>query len=146
MGGFGHIASLSDPILPHCPNLNPSAPLVLTATSTSFELDAHSKWWELDNVVQHVLTARLGSSPQMLLPDEGADWMAHNIYKVLWLNFGSNRRLEGANLFLEFMGVCCQPHHICNYVSTWQNVVTKLCNCCFLVLGYVLALLFVKHL
>ena len=70
MGGFGHIASLSDPILPHCPNLNPSAPLVLTATSTSFELDAHSKWWELDNVVQYVLVARLGLSPQMLLPEE----------------------------------------------------------------------------
>src|SRR6266540_1896202 len=72
--------------------------------------------------------------------------MAHNIYEVLWLNFGSNRCLDGANLFLELMGVRCQPHHICDYVTTWQNVVTKLCNCRFLVPEYVLALLFVKHL
>jgi len=62
-GGFGHIASLSNPLLPHCLDLNPSAPLVLTPTSMPFELDAHSKWWELDNVVQHVLVARFRSSP-----------------------------------------------------------------------------------
>jgi len=44
LGGFGHIASLLDPILPHRPDLNPSAPPVLTAVSTPFELDMHSKW------------------------------------------------------------------------------------------------------
>jgi len=103
LGGFGHIASLSDPILPHRPDLNPSAPPVLTAVSTPFELDAHSKWWELDNVIQHILVARLGSSPQMLLPEEGADCMARDIYDVLWANFGANRRSEGMNLFLELL-------------------------------------------
>ena len=146
LGGFGHIASLSDPVLLHRPDLNSSAPPVLTATSTPFELDAHSKWWELDNVVQHVLVARLGSSPRMLLPEEGADRTARDIYEVLRLNFGSNRRSEGTNLFLELMGVRCQPHRVRDYVTTWQNAVTKLRNCCFLVPGYVLALLFVKHL
>ena len=146
LGGFGHIASLSDPVTPHRPDLNPSVPPVLTAVSTPFELDAHSKWWELDNVVQHVLVARLGSSPRMLLPEEGADRTARDIYDVLKANFGSNRRSEGTNLFLELMSVRCLPHRVRDYVTTWQNVVTKMRSCRFLVPGYVLALLFVKHL
>ena len=146
LGGFGHIASLSDPLLPHRPDLNPSAALVVTAVSIPFELDAHSKWWELDNVVQHVLVARLGSSPRILLPEEGPDRTARDIYDVLQANFGSNRRLEGTNLFLELMGVRCQPHRVRDYVTTWQNAVTRLRSCRFLIPGYVLALLFVKHL
>jgi len=146
LGGFGHIASLSNPILPHRPDLNPSAPPILTAVSTPFELDAHSKWWELDNVIQHVLVARLGSSPRMLLPEEGADHMARDIYDVLQANFGANRRSEGTNLFLELLSVRCQPHRVRDYVTTWQNAATKLRNCRFLIPGYVLALLFIKHL
>jgi len=82
----------------------------------------------------------------MLLPEEGPDWTACDIYDVLWANFGSNCRSEGMNLFLELMGVCCQSHHIHDYVMTWQNAVTKLRSCRFLIPGYVLALLFVKHL
>ena len=146
LGGFGHIASLLDPVTPHRPDLNPSAPPVLTGASTPFEVDAHSKWWEVDNVVQHVLVARLGSSPRMLLPEEGADRTAQDIYDVLKSNFGSNRRSEGTNLFLELLGVRCQPHRVRDYVMTWQNAVTKMRSCRFLVPGYVLALLFVKHL
>ena len=146
LGCFGHIASLLDPVTPHWPDLNPSVPPVLTAVSMPFELDAHSKWWELNNVVQHVLVARLGSSPRMLLPEKGADRTARNIYDVLKANFCSNRRSEGTNLFLELMSVCCLPHHVRDYITIWQKAVTKMRSCRFLVPGYVLALLFVKHL
>ena len=97
-------------------------------------------------MVQHVLVARLGPSPHMLLPEEGADRMACNIYEVLWANFGSNCWSESTNIFLKLLSIHCHPHCIRNYITTWQNVVTKMRNCHFMVPGYVLALLFVKHL
>ena len=82
----------------------------------------------------------------MLLPEEGADRTARDIYDVLRANFGANCRSEGTNLFLELLSVRCQPHRVRDYVTTWQNAATKLRNCRFLIPGYVLALLFVKHL
>jgi hypothetical protein len=146
MGGFGHIASLADPLLPHRPDLHPSQPPVVTSQSPQAELNACARWWELDNVVQHVLLARLGTSVRMILPEENEDRTARDIYQTLKSNYGANRRTEGTNVFLELLAVRCNPHRLRDYVSTWQNAVTKMRSCRFMVPGYVLSLLFVKNL
>jgi hypothetical protein len=115
---------MADPIIPTCPDLAPSIPPVVTPHSSAAELDVHTKWWELDNVVQYVLVAHLGSSPRMLLPEESAERTARDIYDTLKSNFGSNRRSEGTNIFLELLNVHCQPHQVRDYVMTCGTVVS----------------------
>jgi hypothetical protein len=146
LGGYGHIASLGDPILLHRPDLRPSVPPVITPQSTQIEVADCARWWDLDNVVQHVLLARLGSSVRMILPEESFERTARDIYETLKSNFGANRRSEGTNIFLELLSVRCSPNHLRDYVTAWQNGVTKMRSCRFMVPGYVLSLLFVKNL
>jgi len=146
LGGFGHITSLSDPIMPHRPDLSPSAAPLLTPQSTQAERDEYTHWWNLDNVIQHVLLARLGNNIRMILPEENSERSAREIYETLRTNFGTNRRSEGTNIFLDILSLRCNPHQIRDYVSSWQNAVTKMRSCRFIVPGYVLSLLFVKNL
>jgi hypothetical protein len=146
MEGFGHIASLADPLLPHRPDLHPSQPPTVTAHSSQAELAACARWWEVDNIVQHVLLARLGASVRMILPEENKERTARDIYQTLKSNYGTNRRTEGANIFLELLAIRCVPHRLWDYVSAWQNAVTKMRGCRFMVPGYILSLLFVKNL
>lgn len=144
--GFGHIASLADPIVPHRPDLNPTDAPVITGQSTQLEIDECTRWWDLDNVVQHVLLARLGPSVRMILPEESVERTARDIYQTLKSNYGANRRSEGTNIFLEVLAVRCNPSRLRDYVSAWQNAVTKMRSCRFMVPGYILSLLFVKNL
>ncbi len=146
LGWFGHITSMSDPVLPHRPDLSPSTAPLITPQSTQIERDEHTQWWNLDNIIQHVLLARLGSNVRMILPEENFERSARDIYEMLRTNFGSNRRSEGTNIFLDILSLHCNPHQIQDYVSAWQNAVTKMRNCHFIVPGYVLSLLFVKNL
>jgi len=137
---------MSDPILPHRPDLSPSAAPLLTPQSTQTERDEYTHWWNLDNVIQHVLLARLGNNVRMILPEENSERSAREIYETLRTNFGTNRRSEGTNIFLDILSLRCNPHRIRDYVSAWQNAVTKMRSCRFIIPGYVLSLLFVKNL
>ena len=73
LGGFGHVASLADPVPPDRPDMVPSFPPALTPTSSPEEHLACTRWWDLDNTIEHVLLARLGSSARMVLPEDGSD-------------------------------------------------------------------------
>ena len=117
LGGFGHITSMSDPILLHRPDLSPSAAPVITSLSTQIEHDEHTHWWNLDNVIQHVLLARLGNNVRMILPEENSERLAREIYETLRTNFGNNRRSEGTNIFLDILSLRCNPHRIRDYVT-----------------------------
>ena len=121
LGGFGHITSMSDPVLPHQPNLSPSAAPLITPQSTQIERDEHTQWWNLDNVIQHVLLARLGSNVWMILPEENSERSAQDIYETLRTNFGTNRRSEGTNIFLDILSLRCNPHQVRDYVSTFSS-------------------------
>jgi len=146
LGSFGHVASLADPVPPDRLDMVPSFPPALTPTSPPEERLACTRWWDLDNTIEHVLLARLGSSARMVLPEDGSDRTARLIYETLKANFGLNQCSEGTNIFLALLAARCHPHRICDYVMTWQNTVTKMRGCRFNLPRYVLALLFVKNL
>jgi len=77
---------------------------------------------------------------------KGLPLHARLVYETLKVHFGLNRCSEGTNIFLALLAVCCHPHRVRDYVTTWQNTVTKMRGCHFNLPGYVLALLFVKNL
>ena len=126
LGGFGHIASLTDPVPQDRPDMAPSFPPTLTATSSPNERMAGARWWDIDNTIEHVLLAHLGSSARMVLPEDGSDRTARLVYETLRAHFGLNRRSEGTNIFLALLAVRCHPHRIQDYVTTWQNAVNKM--------------------
>ena len=68
LGLLGHILDPSEPLDPSRPDRVPLPEPVLPASPTPAKLTAFTHWWDNDNVAQHVLIARIGSTPRGLLP------------------------------------------------------------------------------
>ena len=67
-GLLGHILDSNLPPDPSRPDRVPSVMPILALSPTPDELATLTRWWDDDNVVQHILTSRLGHVPRGLLP------------------------------------------------------------------------------
>ena len=67
-GLIGHILDPAAYVDPSRPDLIPTPSPILSMSASPQEIEASNHWWSDDNVVQHILFSRLGSTPCGLLP------------------------------------------------------------------------------
>jgi len=127
LGLLGHILDPSEPLDPSRPDRVPLPEPVLSASPTSAELTAFTRWWDNDNVAQHVLIARLGSTPRGLLPSSNiANRSARSIYSTLTHYYGLCSWSDGSELLNTLNTSICTPGRVQEYVSKWRTGISRL--------------------
>ena len=82
-GLIGHILDPSEPVDPNRPDCTPAIIPTLSVPPLPKDFIALNRWWDEDNVTQHILVSCLGSIPRGLLPSPNlATRMALSIYKM----------------------------------------------------------------
>jgi hypothetical protein len=89
-GLIGHILDPSEPVDLNRLDRTP-APIPSLPTPPSLQdILTLNRWWDEDNIAQHILVSRLGSIPRGLLPSPNlATRTALSIYKMLLLYYGT---------------------------------------------------------
>ena len=127
LGLLGHILDPSEPLDPSQPDCVPLPKPVLPASPTPAELTAFTCWWDNDNVAQHVLIARIGSTPRSLLPSSNiANRSARSIYSTLTHYYGLCSWSDGSELLNTLNTSICTPGCIQEYVSKWRTGISRL--------------------
>ena len=86
-GLIGHILDIPDFNRPDCVPL--SMP-ILPVSPLSDDLADFIRWWDADNIAQHVIASRLGPMPRALLPSTTVvTRTALSIYKMLVQYYGT---------------------------------------------------------
>jgi len=118
---------MSEPLDPSWPDRVPLPEPVLPALPTPAELTAFTRWWDNDNVAQHVLIARLGSTPRGLLPSSNiANRSARSIYSTLTHYYGLCSWSDGSKLLNTLNTLICTPGHVQEYISKWCMGISRL--------------------
>ena len=127
LGLLGHILGLSEPLDPSRPDRMPLPEPVLLASPTPAELTAFTRWWDDDNIAQHVLMARLGSTPRGLLPFSNiTNRSARSIYSTLTHYYGLCSWSDGSELLNTLNASICTPGRVQEYVSKWRTGISRL--------------------
>ena len=127
LGLLGHILDPSEPLDPSRPDRVPFPEPVLPASPTPAELAAFTRWWDDDNIAQHVLIARLGSTPRGLLPSSSiANRSARSIYSTLAHYYGLCSWSDGSELLNTLNASICTPGRVQEYVSKWRTGISRL--------------------
>ena len=117
----------SEPLDPSRPDRVPLPEPVLPASPTPAELTAFTHWWDNDNVAQHVLIARIGSTPRGLLPSSNiANRSARSIYSTLTHYYGLCSWSDGSELLNTLNTSICTPGRVQEYVSKWRTGISRL--------------------
>ena len=108
--------------------LDPSAPLpVLTMSSTPPEIEASNRWWAEDNIVQHILISRLGTTPRGLLPSSTTSTRtALSIYQILTKQYGTCNFADCTELLHSLHNSTCVTGRVPDFVSKWRVGLSKL--------------------
>jgi hypothetical protein len=126
-GLIGHILDPSTFVDPSRPDLAPSAPPVLSLSSSPREIDASNRWWAEDNVVQHILVSRLSSTPRGLLPSSSAvSRTALSIYQTLTQYYGTCNFADCTELLNSLHNSACTAGRVPDFVSKWRVGLSKL--------------------
>ena len=132
-GLVGHILDPSAYVDPSRPDLAPSPVPVLTMSSSPLEIDASNRWWAEDNIVQHILLSRLGSTPRGLLPSSNVtNRTALSIYQTLTQYYGTCNFADCADLLSSLQNSVCVAGRVSDYVSRWRVGISKLQSARFL--------------
>jgi len=116
-----------EPLDPSRPDRVPFPEPILPASPTPAELTAFMRWWDDDNIAQHVLIARLGSTPRGLLPSSSiANRSAWSIYSTLAHYYGLCSWSDGSELLNTLNASICTPGHVQEYVSKWRTGISRL--------------------
>jgi len=100
---------------------------VLLASPTPAELTAFTRWWDDDNIAQHVLMARLGSTPCGLLPSLNiTNRSARSIYSTLTHYYRLCSWSDGSELLNTLNASICTLGRIQEYVSKWRTGISRL--------------------
>ena len=126
-GLLGHILNptkLLDPMWPD----RVSKPLpVLLATPMSQDLADLTAWWDDNNAAQHVLTSKIGTVPQGLLPSLNLSARtALSIYQTLVWYYGICSFADCAELLNSINNSYCQLGCVQEYVSKWRTAISWL--------------------
>ena len=126
-GFIGHILDPSAFVDPSRPDLTPSAPPVLTMSSSPREIELSNRWWAEDNIVQHVLLSRLGSVPRGLLPSSNViTRTALSIYQTLTTYFGTCNFADCTELLNSLHDSACTAGRVADFVSKWRIGLARL--------------------
>jgi len=121
LGLLGHILD------PAQPDRIPVPLPILHPGSSQAETAAYTRWWDDNNVAQHVLVSRLGSTPRGLLPSSNiSSRTALSIYTTLTHYYGLRGWADGAELLNSLNASTCSPGRVHEYVSKWRTGVSRL--------------------
>jgi len=127
LGLLGHILDPSEPLDPSRPDRVPFPEPILPASPTPTKLIAFTRWWDDDNIAQHVLIARLGSTPRGLLPSSSiANRSARSIYSTLTHYYGLCSWSDRSELLNTLNASICTPGRIQEYISKWRTGISRL--------------------
>lgn len=112
---IGHILDLSEPLDQSRPDRKPSILPVLPLSPTAGDFAALKRWWDEDNVAQHILTSRIGAVPRgLLLSPNLATRTELTIYQVLKRYYGTSIA-DCAELLHTLNSTPCVPGCIQEY-------------------------------
>ena len=126
-GLIGHILDPAEPLDPARPDRVPNVMPVLPLLPTPADVTSLTRWWDDDNIAQHVLTSRIGSVPRGLLPSPNlVTRTALSIYQTLVRYYGTCNFADCAELFNSLNGLYCQAGRLQEYVSKWRTGLSRL--------------------
>ena len=112
---------------PTRPDLTPTPLPILSMSSSPLEINASNRWWADDNIVQHILLSRLGTTPRGLLPSSNAtNRTALSIYQTLTKYYGTCNFADCADLLTSLQNSVCVAGRVPDYVSKWRVGLSKL--------------------
>ena len=112
---------------PNRPDLAPTPLPVLSMSSTPPEIEASNRWWADDNIVQHILVSRLGTTPRGLLPSlSTATRTALSIYQILTKQYGTCNFADCIELLHSLHNSTCVAGRVPDFVSKWRVGLSKL--------------------
>jgi hypothetical protein len=126
-GLFGHILDSSHVPDPSRPDMIANAMPTLPISPSPDDLASLTRWWDDDNVAQHILTSRIGSVPRGLLPLPNlVARTALSIYQTLVCYYGTSNFADCAELFHSLTNLSCQPGRVQEYISRWRSGISRL--------------------
>ena len=126
-GLLGHILDPTMTFDSARPDRIPCPMPILPLSPTATELDSLTRWWDEDNVAQHILTSRLGTVPRGLLPSSNlVARTALSIYQTLVRYYGTSSFADCTELFDSLNTLSCQPGRVQEYVSHWRTGISRL--------------------
>ena len=126
-GLLGHILAPSTPLDSTRPDRTSCPMPILPLSPTAADLASLTHWWDEDNIVQHILTSRLGTIPRGLLPSSIlVARTAFSIYQTLVRYYGTSNFADCTELFDSLNALLCQPGHVQEYVSRWRTGISRL--------------------
>ena len=126
-GLIGHILDPSAYVDPSRPDLAPTPLPVLSMSSTPPEIEASNRWWAEDNIVQHILLSRLGTTARGLLPSSStATRTALSIYQILTKQYGTCNFADCTELLHSLHNSTCVAGRVPDFVSKWRVGLSKL--------------------
>ena len=126
-GLIGHILDPAAYVDPSRPDLIPTPSPVLSMSASPQEIEASNRWWVDDNIVQHILLSRLGSTPHGLLPSSTvSNRTALTIYQTLTQYYGTCNFADCTELLNSLHNSTCTAGHVPDFVSRWRVGLSKL--------------------
>jgi hypothetical protein len=126
-GLIGHILDPSAYVDPCRLDLTPSPPPVLAMSSSPRDIEASNRWWAEDNIAQHVLVSRLGTTPRGLLPSSSTiSRTALLIYQTLTQYYGTCNFADCTELLNSLHNSACVAGRVPDFVSKWRVGLAKL--------------------
>ena len=126
-GLIGHILEPSAYVDPSRPDLAPTPLPVLSMSSTPPEIEASNRWWAEDNIVQHILLSRLGTTARGLLPSSSTTTRtALSIYQILTKQYGTCNFADCTELLHSLHNSTCVAGRVPDFVSKWRVGLSKL--------------------
>lgn len=126
-GLIGHILNPSEPVNVNRPDRIPTALPILSVPPLPEDITALNRWWDNDNVTQHILVSRLGSTPRGLLPSPNlVTRTALSIYRMLLQYYGTCSFADCTKLMNLLHNTPCVTGRIQEYVSRRRMGISRL--------------------
>ena len=126
-GLIGHILDPSEPVDPNRPDRVPVSIPILPVAPSPHDIADLNRWWDDDNVAQHILVSRLRSIPRGLLPSANlVTRTALSIYKMLVQYYGTCSFADCTELMNSLHNTPCTNGRVQEYVSKWRTGISCL--------------------
>ena len=126
-GLIGHILDPMVAVDITRPDLTPVPIPILPVTPSVADIASLNRWWDEDNVAQHILVSRLGSIPRGLLPAPNiVTRTALSIYKLLLEYYGTCNFADCTLLLNSLQNSTCTAGRVQEFVSKWRTGLSRL--------------------
>ena len=126
-GLIGHVLDPSEPVDPNHPDRVPTLVPTLSMHPTPQDIAALNRWWDDDNIAQHILVSCLSSIPRGLLPSPNLfTRTALSIYKMLVQYYGTCSFADCTELMNSLNNTPCTNGRVQEYVSKWRIGISRL--------------------